>query len=660
MPTYMLDLWDTEDKAKLELEKRLQFAKQARLVHERQWEENERAAYATRFEEFFSGGDVNMSYESVSELGLAPVDSAANNIATNYIMKNIRFFHSQMSSNPPTVSPKPLTSDREDRRRADAADRCVRYGLRQYKMQERQDQVNLNTLVYGNGFAKTLFDPDLGEIISYNEETNEVKTEGDFSFTVPSPWLVYPDPDATTWEDVRFVFEEIAMRYETACRLFPEKKEILQKYRMKSQDESANTAYSKSVIAQRSYYDIVRVYQYWETGTPENGMQGRYCWCLEDGTQLTELSVSPHRFHAVNKDGSKGAPFAKLPYHLLTDIDVPGTYWGRSVVAYASALQDILNRLDNVKLDILAAHGVARLLIPESAEVAKGSITNSPWDIVKYTGAIPPNFMEPLPMPAALPNIRDRMKQNLDDVMGITESLIGQQSRETSGFSMQYAVEQSNMVRRRLFNKYVGFVEHVYKAYLGIIKEYWDTPRTIKVLGKERAFETVDLQGSDIEGGFDLVVEYGTSFSLDPMARRQEILQLTPLLKEAGMTSRAILGMLRLNELDALVDRTQLAALRQREVFERMLANKIYIPPRELQEHRAMLEEAYTYVMSAEFDALPEEDKALVERHIKEREQMAAQGTAEAGVAAEQAPNPLAALMGGGGGAPPGGTPPPA
>jgi hypothetical protein len=649
MPTYMLDLWDSEDKIKQELEKRLSFARQARKVQEKQWEENERAAFATRFEEFFSGGDVNLSFDSVSELGLAPVDGSANNIATNYIMKNLRFFHAQMSSNPPTVSPKPLTSDREDRRRADAADRCVRYGLRQYKMQERQDQVNLNTLLYGNGFAKTIFDPELGEIVSYREETNEVTTEGDFSYTVPSPWMVYPDADAVVWEDVRFVFEEIPLRYETACRLFPKKKDELQRYRLKSQDESANTAQSKSVISQRSYYDVVRVYQYWETGTPENGMQGRYCWCLEDGTQLTELSVSPHRFHTVNKDGSKGAPFAKLPYHLLTDIDVPGTYWGRSVVAYAAALQDVLNRLDNVMLDILAAHGVARLLMPESAEVAKGSITNSPWDIVKYTGAIPPNFMEPLPMPAALPNIRDRMKQNLDDIMGITEALMGQQSRETSGFSMQYAVEQSNMIRRRLFNKYVAFVENVYKTYLGVIKENWTTPRTIKVLGKERAFETVDLQGADIQGGFDLVVEYGTSFSLDPMARRQEILQLMPVLKEAGMTSRAILGMLRLNELDSLIDRTQLAASRQREVFDRMLANKIYIAPRELQEHRAMLEEAYNYVMSAEFDGLPEEDKALIERHIKEREAMAAQSGAEAAAAGgAEAANPLAALMGGG------------
>ena len=471
MPTYMLDLWDSEDKAKKELEKRLSFARQAKKVYEKQWEENERAAFATRFEEFFSGGDVNLSFDSVSELGLAPVDGSANNIATNYIMKNLRFFHAQMSSNPPTVSPKPLTSDREDRRRADAADRCVRYGLRQYKMQERQDQVNLNTLLYGNGFAKTMFDPELGEIINYKEETNEVITEGDFSYTVPSPWFIYPDPDAITWDDVRFVFEEIPMRYETACRLFPNKKDELQRYRLNNQDESANTAYSKSVISQRSYYDVVRLYQYWETGTPENGMQGRYCWCLEDGTQLTKLTVSPHRFHTTTKDGGQGAPFAKLPYHLLTDIDVPGTYWGRSVVSYAAALQDVLNRLDNVMLDILAAHGVARLLMPESAEIAKGSITNSPWDIVKYTGAIPPNFMEPLPMPAALPNIRDRMKQNLDDIMGITEALMGQQSRETSGFSMQYAVEQSNMIRRRLFNKYVNFVENVYKTYLGIIKE---------------------------------------------------------------------------------------------------------------------------------------------------------------------------------------------
>jgi hypothetical protein len=139
------------------------------------------------------------------------------------------------------------------------------------------------------------------------------------------------------------------------------------------------------------------------------------------------------------------------------------------------------------------------------------------------------------------------------------------------------------------------------------------------------------------------------------MARRQEIYQMIPLLKEAGLTARAILGMLKLNELDSLVDRTQLAAIRQREIFERMIANQTYIAPRELQEHKAMLEEAYTYVMSAEYDALPEADKALIDRHIKEREEVAAQG--QAAGAGEGPVNPLAAMLGGGG-LPPGGAPP--
>ena len=88
MPVHYLDLWDSNEKREQELKKRLEFAKLARRKEEAQWEQNERAVFASRFEEFFTGGDVNLSFESVSELGLAPVDSSASNIAANYIMKN--------------------------------------------------------------------------------------------------------------------------------------------------------------------------------------------------------------------------------------------------------------------------------------------------------------------------------------------------------------------------------------------------------------------------------------------------------------------------------------------------------------------------------------------------------------------------------------------
>ena len=57
-----------------------------------------------------------------------------------------------------------------------------------------------------------------------------------------------------------------------------------------------------------------------------------------------------------------------------------------------------------------------------------------------------------------------------------------------------------------------------------------------------------------------------------------------------------------------------------------MIATGRYIPPEELQEHKGMLSYAYQYIMTAEFKVLPDDIKVLILHHIKEREQLMAQG----------------------------------
>ena len=61
-----------------------------------------------------------------------------------------------------------------------------------------------------------------------------------------------------------------------------------------------------------------------------------------------------------------------------------------------------------------------------------------------------------------------------------------------------------------------------------------------------------------------------------------------------------------------------------------------YIGPRKsgIQEHEGMLKYAYDYVMTSEFKYLPESTKLLIERHITEREELAAAGAAPAPAAA--------------------------
>lgn len=622
-----IEMW-TDAQAKKELAKRLAFAMSARAEHEKHWKQNEATVYAV------SGDDRLSVYHQLGPNHEVALDETAYSpsIAVNYVMKDIRYIHSQLSLNPPAVIPRPTSNDPEDRRRADAADRLVRYAMRQYNMQEQFDQVNLHCLIYGTGILKGFFDPLKGDVADYDPQTEEVIMEGDYNITPVSPWNFYFDPDAKRWEDVVYCFEEILMRYEEAVYLFPDKKELLEKHRRQNNSaHETDTPVEQSALRQPKY-DVVRIFQYWEKGTPMNGMIGRFCYHLIDGELLTKIQPNPHAFSRPAKKGEptdKPRPkIAKLPYNIITDLDIPDCVWGRSIITYAASLQDTVNRIDNVTLDILRAHGVVRLMVPEGTELADDSITNSPYDIVRYSGTTPPTFMNPMPLPTAMPSFRDQMRVGIDDTLGVNESMFGVQNREQSGFAMQYATQQGNIIRRRLFNKLVKLTESVYRDYLNVVKENWKEAKTVTVLGKEKAFEVVDVQGSDVDGGFDIVVEYGTSLSLDPITRREEILTLMPLFEKAGIQPRAILQMLKLNELDGAHDLLQLANDRQREIFEEMIATDTYIPPEELQDHANMLAFAQYYLMTSEFKYLKPEHQELIRRHVKERQQLMAKDMA--------------------------------
>lgn len=623
-------VWWSQDQAQKELERRLRFAKRYRRRFEYQWEQNEQVVYNTRG--YSATPQARYSFESDLELGLGDVDSGSGEIGINYTFKHLRFLHAQLSANPPTVVARPTSSDNDDRRRADAADRLVRHAIRQYELQEVFDKASLHTVLYGTGWVKTSWNPDLGEIDDFDPESGEISMEGDIEVKPVSTWNVFVDPDAHEWKDCRYVFQRTLLPLEEAQFRWPEKAELLEKAKSRNYEHDAFEPGRRDEAD--LYSETVEIYEYFEKGLPINGMVGRYAILLDDGSLLEEVRANPFKFSPTrdkddlgDKDPERPRPeTAKLPFHIFTDIDMPGQIFGKSFIDYESAIQDTINRLDSVTLDNVQAHMVARLVLPEGAEVADDSITNSPWDMVKITGTQPPHFMEvPQIMPDAT-SFRDRLQAGGDDMAGINDSMMGKIERETSGFSLQYATNQGNMIRRRLFNKYVMFVEGVFKGFLNLVRKHWSEDHTVYVLGTEKAFQSIDLKGADIDGGFDLVVEYGASLSLDPQTRREEIMQLMPVFEKAGVDTKTILSMLKLNELESLYDLLELARDRQKEIFDEMVAKNIYIQPEELQEHKAMLDFAYRFIMTTEFKYMEEEPKELIRKHIKERETLAAQG----------------------------------
>lgn len=627
--------WDDEQTQK-EITKRFRNAKESRIYHEEKWMRNERTIYAT-------SSTLNMSYlqtslESNFNIGLPGVDGSNAEMNAAYTMKNFRFIHAQMSANPPSVAMRPQTSDQDAHRKADAADRLVRWSIRHYTMQEHIDLLSLNCLLYGTGVIKTIWDSTKGDIVEFDEQTEEVRLEGDIDIKIPFMWNIYLDPDGRSQETLKWVFEKVYVDYEEACMRWPDKIDLLKKSKI-DQKEYSNRGRASQL--QDNHYNCVELLEYWETGLPTNGYLGRFCVTTMEGEVIQAVRPSPFRFKragAVSDIESKDLPDdlkqdmidklpeqAQLPYHMLTDIDIPNMVWGRSFIEYTAQLQENLNRLDSAVLDNVQAHGVARLILPDSAEINEEALSNSPWDVVKITGNQPPYFMGVPNMMPEMTSTRQNLIQGINDISGVNEAMFGQQKREQSGASMQYATNQGNMIRRRLFNKYVLVVESVYKSILNLIRKHWTISRTIHVLGKEKALEAIDIKSADIDGGYDVVGEYGVTLSLDPVSRREEIMQLQPLFEKAGVPIRTSLKMMKLNELEGMYDKLDMAGNRQKEIFDEMIATGGYIAPKKYRDHDNMIAWALDYFMTSEFETLPEEVQMLCERHIEERAKVKAE-----------------------------------
>lgn len=634
--------WD-KMRAKKELAKRLQEAMEYRSRFESFWEENELLM-------FNSDGslDTTSAYthpEFGSYTNSATLDSAQVNQNSAYAFRNLNYIHSQMSSNPPSVIAEPTTSDPDDRLAAQAADRLVSHGRTTYNMADRIDIFTLNSLVYGTGYFKIVWDSGQGEIIDIDEQGN-LKLEGDIDVRIPSVWNVFLDQHADETKKVRYIFERIYMELSHAQAKWPEHHDLLETAAASSR---GNTESGNSISEDKPGREV-EIYEYWEKGLPENGYDGRHALCLKDGTILGDIGPNPHRFLAAETVRKIKATYgdmgddvveakldaipqkAELPYHILTHIDIPNSVYGKSVLDYVAPIQRNLNRLMLTALDNAAAHGAVRLILPAGSELEDDSIVNSSFQVVKVSGQTGPYDMK---MPALLGDLgpmMDRERQQIDDIMGVNDSQFGQMKRETSNAALQSAAAQGSMIRRRLFNKYTKSVEDIYRQFLKLVRKHIDTERLYHIIGREHPLETLEVKTMDLDGGYDLKVTYGASFSLDPLTRRQEIMQLMPFFKETGVPASTIADMMQLNELRGMFDRTRISRERQLEVFDLMIETGTYIPPRPNQDHVGMLAAALDYVMTREYLDLPEDAKLLIDQHIEDLKAAGAQAAAPAPV----------------------------
>lgn len=629
---------------------------------EGKWKENE----ITVFEPggMHNSNDFDMASFDIDSAIQSVFDVDVNVPDVNYVYRHVKFLHSQLIANPPIVQPRPNSTDVADKRSAEAADALIHYAMRQYKLKNAFELSCLNTMVYGLGWIKTIWDETKGRILDFDDSKGVLKVEGDMSMKSKSVWDIWVQPSKESWTDVEWVFERVWYSDdELDFHFTPKQVKLIKKEADRKNQQSDSRSYADKFRTGDDFKEAeYGVYWYWEKGLPMNGYLGRYIACLGDGTPINEMEVNPHRFiptevreEKLNGDLEEADLYsiARLPFHPLEGDKVSGQFYPNTFVSYEKAIQDMINKLDHLTMENIEAQGAIVQVVSEASGVDETSINDGgPWQVMRVSNIQEaPKFITAGGQMPDIQAFRDKLKAAGEDMAALNESMFGQQSREQSAMAMEYAVSQGNLVRRNIFEHYVYQVEAVYKDYLDMVRTHWNTSRTIRVMGKEKAFEAFSIKGASIEGGFDIVVEYGTSMFLDPVLRKQELVQNFAMYQQMGIDPKVLLEGMEMGDAESIHDYIKAWERRQSEVFEQMKANDIYIEPEEMQDHQAMIAYGYKYLSTAEFRDLEEGDKALIRQHIKAREELAKATVGGAGTGAlqGQAPaGPVAPEQGGG------------
>jgi hypothetical protein len=290
-------------------------------------------------------------------------------------------------------------------------------------------------------------------------------------------------------------------------------------------------------------------------------------------------------------------------------------------------------------------NGTPKVLLPKMS-VDKENVTNNPADIWEYnvTEGVPPYIIQSANVAQDISNLIGMLERFINDGWGVNDAMFGKQQRETSALLMQLSTMQGNLIRQRLFDKYILFVKDIYELQLQYCIEYWDTNRIIKIVGKDNIAYARKLKGADLVGGYSIIVEYGQSFALDPITRGEQILKFSELFLQSGMQPRDLVKKLRLSELRNTYDEFKKADDKGMEIVERIKATGIQVPiSSKYQDHIGIIGYLTKYTMENEFELLDENIRELINQHIDMRYEVQVQNTTAQATTQPQPPQMMPA-----------------
>ena len=556
----------------------------------------------------------------------------------NRIRSYVRWEMSKMLSSFPTAQAIPASSEDQDQRAAFAAEQAWTSISDSKKLRQHMSRAIWWTIVTGNGFLKTHWDPYCVDKVSGEQ--------GDIKYGHVTPFhLFVPDVREQDIEDQPFVINAYTKPVAWAQHYFAKE---LGDIKLAPSTSAANQILDEAYLnlGNSKAPDSVIVYETWvKPGATKLLPQGGVIISVDD------ILISVHR---------DGFPYGHGMYPFTKFEHIPtATFYADSPIVDLSQLQKEYNGLRSEISEAGRRMAKPQLIAPMGS-IVPSKLTNEPGLVIQYKpGMAPPQPLPLSPLPQYYLDQQERVLNDWIDISGEREVSRGDTPPGvTSGTAISYLQEASNQYLTPQFQSIEAGVEKIAAQTIELFVQYVDLPRKIRTIGADGAFDTMQLQGADIASGTDIRIEPGSSFAKSKAAQEARVMDMFSVgiidqptaarMLEVGGVQK-IMDTMNVAERKAQRENIKMKMMSLEEIEAKRMEtmNEIMagLPPEAMQDpnimaeiqnmpapavipvddfdvHEVHIETHNKFRMSQEYEILPDELKAQFADHVAQHEQI--------------------------------------
>lgn len=455
-----------------------------------------------------------------------------------------------------------------------------------------------------------------------NQETVPVRA-GKMTLDVVSPFEMFLDMAVTDIHE-----QDTIIRVHRKSKAYAARKYGLTKKEMEDLEQAGHatiggdalryrTALSHFMSMSEVYYkDKVDIIEVWQKPTAQ------WKWgfhMVRVGKKILMLESYPF----ISNEGKVFGPVVYIPFERET-----GNFYGTTPMFSCIELQRTRNRLEALILMAAMRMGSPVWIVPEPG--TQMALTGDAGLVVKWTptgnGGVAPKRDEGIPVPPSLVALLQMIDQTMDNLVGLSEVMRGMRPPSVRTHS---AIEKLDEVARSrqsgLFMNWSLGLADLQTVGFEIFRLVQPEGRYARITGTGTGEWTVTkIESADLIGGVDIAPEAGGTTPRTAIERQAMITTMI----QSGLVNlqdpkqvHAIYRLFGLAEMVPEMDRDRMQIAREHDRFR----NNVPLQVQPYDNHQMHSEEHREFMLTEEFEDMPDEKKQEMFQHKGQHDQINAQ-----------------------------------